>query len=111
MLDINSVSVSAPHNDIEHMKIANLNRRSLAVQPRRKFVVGHALVVDGECTARCQGKKEINYEGTILYGPRDVRFEECDQPITAMTHIAIQETVDSKAVDSMEKVSDDQYRR
>jgi hypothetical protein len=33
MLYINSVSVSAPHNDIEHMKIANLNRRSLAVQP------------------------------------------------------------------------------
>ena len=31
---INSVSetVSAPHNDIEHKKIANLNRRSLTVQ-------------------------------------------------------------------------------
>ena len=31
---INSVSetVSAPHNHIEHKKIANLNRRSLTVQ-------------------------------------------------------------------------------
>jgi quercetin dioxygenase-like cupin family protein len=30
---------------------------------------------------------------------------------TAMTHIAILETLDGKAVDWMEKVSDDQYRR
>jgi hypothetical protein len=28
-----------------------------------------------------------------------------------MTHIAIQERLDGKAVDWMEKVSDDQYRR
>ena len=30
-------------------------------------------------------------------------------PTTAMTHIAIQETLDGKVVDWMEKVSDDQY--
>ena len=48
-------------------------------------------------------------KGTILYGPRDVRFEERDEPITTMTHIAIQEQLDSKGVDSMENVSDDQY--
>jgi hypothetical protein len=30
--------------------------------------------------------------------------------ITAMTHIAIQEELDGKAVDWMEKVSDDPYR-
>jgi hypothetical protein len=28
-----------------------------------------------------------------------------------MTHIAIQETLEGKAVDWMEKVSDDQYRK
>jgi hypothetical protein len=50
-------------------------------------------------------------KGTILYGPRDVRFEERDEPITAMTQIAIQEQLDSKGVDWMAKVSDDQYRR
>jgi len=32
-------------------------------------------------------------------------------PTTAMTHIAIQEALDGKAVDWMEKVSDDQYER
>jgi quercetin dioxygenase-like cupin family protein len=31
-------------------------------------------------------------------------------PTTAMTHIAIQEALDGKAVDWMEKVSDEQYR-
>ena len=32
-------------------------------------------------------------------------------PTTAMTHIAIQESLDGKAVDWMEEVSDEQYRR
>jgi len=31
-------------------------------------------------------------------------------PITAMTHIAIQEKKDGKVVDWMEQVSDEQYR-
>ncbi|MGI8547614.1 MAG: hypothetical protein ACR2M1_09800 [Gemmatimonadaceae bacterium] len=31
-------------------------------------------------------------------------------PSTPMTHIAIQEALDGKAVDWMEKVSDDQYQ-
>ncbi len=31
-------------------------------------------------------------------------------PTTAMTHIAIQEKLDGKAVDWLEKVSDEQYR-
>lgn len=31
-------------------------------------------------------------------------------PTTAMTHIAIQEALDGKAVDWMEKVSDEQYQ-
>jgi quercetin dioxygenase-like cupin family protein len=44
-----------------------------------------------------------------------VRFEPGEKhwhgaaPTTAMTHIAIQEALDGKAVDWMEKVSDDQY--
>ena len=48
---------------------------------------------------------------TIRDGRRDVRFKERAVPITAMTHIAIQEQLDSKAADWMEKVSDNQYRR
>ena len=48
--------------------------------------------------------------GAVLYGQRDVRFEECAVPTMAMTHIAIQEQLDGKAVDWMEKVSDEQYQ-
>jgi quercetin dioxygenase-like cupin family protein len=32
-------------------------------------------------------------------------------PATAMTHIAITESLDGKVADWMEKVSDDQYRK
>jgi hypothetical protein len=32
-------------------------------------------------------------------------------PTTAMTHIAIQETMNGKLADWMEQVSDDQYRK
>jgi quercetin dioxygenase-like cupin family protein len=32
-------------------------------------------------------------------------------PTTAMTHIAIQEQLDGKTVDWLEKVSDEQYQR
>jgi hypothetical protein len=49
--------------------------------------------------------------GAVIYGRRDVRLKERAVPITAMTQVAIQEQLDSKAVDWMEKVSDDQYRR
>jgi quercetin dioxygenase-like cupin family protein len=35
----------------------------------------------------------------------------CAAPAIAMTHIAIQEKLDGKAVDWLEKVSDEQYHR
>ncbi len=34
--------------------------------------------------------------GAVLYGQRDVRFEERAVPTMAMTHIAIQEQLDGK---------------
>ena len=37
--------------------------------------------------------------GAVIYGPCDVRFKERAVPITAMTHIAFQEQLDSKAAD------------
>ena len=47
--------------------------------------------------------------GAVLYGQRDVRFEERAVPTMAMTHIAIQQQLDGKTVDWMEQVSDEQY--
>ncbi len=55
---------------------------------------------------RSSGRRYI-VRGTVLYGPRDVRFEERAVPTTAMLHMAIQELLDGKAVDWMEKVSDE----
>jgi len=48
--------------------------------------------------------------GAVLYGQRDVRFEERAVPTMAMTHIAIQEQLDGKSVDWMEQESSEQYR-
>ena len=47
---------------------------------------------------RSSGRRYI-VRGTVLYGPRDVRFEERAVPTTAMLHMAIQELLDGKAVD------------
>ena len=63
-------------------------------------MIGHAaLVVDGGDTARCQRKKEINYERDDSVRFARVRFKERAVPITVLTHIAIQEQLDGKAVD------------
>ncbi len=51
--------------------------------------------------------KEIHRVGNRAVRTRDVRFEERAVPTTAMLHMAIQELLDGKAVDWMEKVSDE----
>ena len=49
--------------------------------------------------------------GDVVWFPPGVRHWHGARPTTAMTHIAIQEAVNGKNVDWMEKVSDEQYRR
>lgn len=49
--------------------------------------------------------------GDIVRIPPNVKHWHGAAPTTAMTHIAIQEHLDGKAVDWMEKVSDEQYGR
>jgi D-arabinose 1-dehydrogenase-like Zn-dependent alcohol dehydrogenase len=39
-------------------------------------VIGHGLAVDGGYTIH----EEISMRGTVLYGPRDIRFEERPDP-------------------------------
>ena len=52
--------------------------------------------------------EEIRSVDVIWFSPGEKHWHGAD-PTTAMTHIAIQEQLDGKAVDWMEKVSDDQY--
>jgi quercetin dioxygenase-like cupin family protein len=49
--------------------------------------------------------------GDVVWFPAGLRHWHGATPTTAMTHIAIQEAVNGKNVDWMEKVTDEQYRR
>ena len=49
--------------------------------------------------------------GDVIWFPPGLKHWHGATPTTAMTHIAIQESLDGKTVEWMEKVSDEQYRR
>ena len=49
--------------------------------------------------------------GDVVWFPPGLKHWHGATPTTAMTHVAIQESVDGKNVDWMEKVADDQYRK
>jgi quercetin dioxygenase-like cupin family protein len=53
--------------------------------------------------------EEIRPGDVIWFAPGEKHWHGAS-PLTAMTHIAIQEALDGKAVEWMEKVSDEQYR-
>lgn len=52
--------------------------------------------------------EEINPGDVIWFAPNEKHWHGAT-PNTAMTHIAIQEALDGKAVEWLEKVSDEQY--
>ena len=60
---------------------------------------------------RRDGPIEEIRPGDVVWFPPEEKHWHGATPTTAMTHIAIQERVDGKAVNWMEKVSDDQYQR
>jgi len=49
--------------------------------------------------------------GDIIWFPPGLKHWHGAAPATALTHIAIQEALDGRSVDWLEKVSDEQYRR
>jgi len=52
---------------------------------------------------------EIGPGDVVSVGPNEKHWHGAS-PTTAMTHIAIQESLDGKAVEWLEKVTDEQYR-
>jgi quercetin dioxygenase-like cupin family protein len=54
--------------------------------------------------------EEIRPGDVVCFAPGEKHWHGAS-PTTAMTHIAIQESLDGKAVDWMEKVSELEYRR
>jgi quercetin dioxygenase-like cupin family protein len=74
--------------------------------------LGQTLIVAAGCGwAQREGSsvEEIRPGEVVWIPPGEKHWHEA-APTTAMTHIAIQETLNGKAVDWMEKVSDEQYR-
>jgi quercetin dioxygenase-like cupin family protein len=58
---------------------------------------------------RWGGKVEEIRPGDVIWTPPGVKHWHGAAPTVAMTHLAIQETAAGKAVEWMEKVSDEQY--
>ena len=73
--------------------------------------LGQTLIVIFGCgRAQREGGavEEIRPGDVVWFEPGEKHWHGAS-PTTAMTHIAIQEALDGKAVDWMEKVSDEQY--
>ncbi len=75
--------------------------------------LGQTLIVLSGCgwVQRLGGPVEEIRPGDIVWFAPGEKHWHGASPATAMSHIAIQEALDGKVVDWMEKVSDDQYRR
>ena len=56
------------------------------------------------------GPKQEVRAGDVVWFPPGIKHWHGASATTAMTHIAIQETIDGKNVDWLEQVSDEQYR-
>ncbi|HQT76392.1 MAG TPA: cupin domain-containing protein [Rhodopila sp.] len=74
--------------------------------------LGQTLIVTSGCgwVQRIGGPVEEIRPGDVIWFPAGEKHWHGATATTAMSHIAIQEKQDGKAVDWMEKVSDEQYR-
>ena len=70
------------------------------------------IVIDGFGLAQHEGGpiEEIRPGDVVSFLPGEKHWHGAS-PTTAMTHFAIQESLDGKAVEWMEKVTDEQYER
>jgi len=73
--------------------------------------LGQTLIVTAGCgrVQRWGGPIEEIHMGDVVWFPPGVKHWHGAAATTALTHLAIQEYLNGKAVDWMEKVSDEQY--
>jgi hypothetical protein len=78
----------------------------------RTHPLGQTLIVTAGCgrVRRWGGPIEEIRRGDVVWIAPGVKHWHGATPTTAMTHIAIQEQLNGKVVDWMEKVSEEQYR-
>ena len=75
--------------------------------------LGQTLIVTSGCgwAQREGGPIEEIHPGDVVWFSANEKHWHGATPTTAMTHIAIQENLNGKIVEWMEKVSEDQYRK
>lgn len=75
--------------------------------------LGQTLIVTAGCgwVQRQGGPVEEIHPGDVVWISPGEKHWHGATPTTAMTHLAIQEQLDGKMVDWMDKVSDDEYRK
>ncbi len=80
---------------------------------RHTHPLGQTLIVTSDVgwVQREGGPIEEIRPGDLVWFAPGLKHWHGAAPTTAMTHIAIQEALDGKVVDWMEKVSDQQYRK
>jgi len=73
--------------------------------------LGQTLIVTAGCGwTQCEGGPIVEIRvGDVIWCPPQHRHWHGATPTTSMTHIAIQEALDGKFVQWMEKVTDEQY--
>ena len=76
-------------------------------------ILGQVLIVTAGCgwIQREGGPIDEIHPGDVIWIPQGEKHWHGASPTTGMTHIAIQEELNGKVGDWMEKVSDEQYRK
>jgi quercetin dioxygenase-like cupin family protein len=97
--------------DPAHVSCASVTFEPNARTAWHTHPLGQTLIVTGGAgrVQRWGGEIEEIHPGDIVWFPAGEKHWHGAAPTTAMMHIAIQESLDGKAVDWMEKVSDEQY--
>jgi len=74
--------------------------------------LGQTLIVTSGCGwVQSEGGPKVEIRpGDVVWCPPNERHWHGATPTTSMTHIAVQEALDGKVVEWMEKVSDEVYR-
>jgi quercetin dioxygenase-like cupin family protein len=99
-------------NDPAHAAGASVTFERGARTAWHRHPLGQTLIVTAGCglVQRRGGPIEEIRPGDVVWIPPGEEHWHGAAPTTAMTHIAIQEQLDGKMVEWMEKVSDEQYQ-